>query len=60
VGRRPGGALWAGETVVVWLFAFVSFQALREFISVTYTRRGDYRALVWCFSSSCLGYATAA
>ncbi|MDR1647826.1 MAG: phosphatidate cytidylyltransferase [Zoogloeaceae bacterium] len=43
------GAFWAGNTAVILLFAFVSFQSLREFISVTYTRRGDYRALLWCF-----------
>jgi phosphatidate cytidylyltransferase len=43
------GAFWVGRTAVILLFAFVSFQALREFISVTYTRRGDYRALLWCF-----------
>jgi phosphatidate cytidylyltransferase len=42
-------AFWAGETVVILLFAFISFQSLREFISVTQTRRGDYRALLWCF-----------
>ncbi|GHT89976.1 phosphatidate cytidylyltransferase [Betaproteobacteria bacterium] len=40
---------WIGNTGVILLFAFISFQALREFISVTYTRRGDYRALLWCF-----------
>jgi phosphatidate cytidylyltransferase len=42
-------AFRAGETAMIALFAFVSFQALREYISVTYTRRGDYRALLWCF-----------
>jgi phosphatidate cytidylyltransferase len=42
-------AFWAGETAVILLFAFVSLQSLREYISVTYTRRGDYRALLWCF-----------
>jgi phosphatidate cytidylyltransferase len=42
-------AFWAGNRAVIALFAFVSFQALREYISVTYTRRGDYRALLWCF-----------
>jgi phosphatidate cytidylyltransferase len=42
-------AFWLGETAVILLFAFISFQSLREFISVTYTRRGDYRALLWCF-----------
>lgn len=44
-----GLAFWAGKTGVILLFAFISFQALREFISVTYTRRGDHRALVWSF-----------
>jgi phosphatidate cytidylyltransferase len=43
------GAFWAGEAAVILLFAFISFQSLREFISVTHTRRGDYRALLWCF-----------
>ena len=42
-------AFWAGNTAVILLFAFISFQALREYISVTYTRRGDYRTLLWCF-----------
>jgi phosphatidate cytidylyltransferase len=42
-------AFWVGDTAVIMLFAFISFQALREYISVTYTRRGDYRALLWCF-----------
>jgi len=44
-----GGAFWAGDVAVILLFAFISLQALREYISVTYTRRGDYRALLWCF-----------
>ncbi len=44
-----GLAFWAGRVGVILLFAFISFQALREFISVTYTRRGDHRALVWSF-----------
>lgn len=42
-------AFWIGKTGVVVLFAFISLQALREFISVTYTRVGDHRALLWCF-----------
>lgn len=42
-------AFWMGKTGVVVLFAFISLQALREFISVTYTRVGDHRALLWCF-----------
>ncbi len=42
-------ALWFGKPGVVILFAFISFQSLREYISITYTRRGDHRALLWCF-----------
>ena len=34
---------------VVLLFGFVSFWALREFITMTPTRRGDHRALFWVF-----------
>lgn len=39
-------AFWAGKTGVILLFAFISFQSLREFISLTYTRRGDHFALL--------------
>lgn len=42
-------ALWFGKPGVVALFGFVSFQSLREYISITYTRRGDHRALLWSF-----------
>ena len=42
-------AFWIGEGGIIGLFAFVSFQALREYISLTHTRRGDHRALMWCF-----------
>ncbi len=34
---------------VVVLFGFVSFWALREFITMTPTRRGDHRTLFWVF-----------
>lgn len=44
-----GIAFWIGKAGVILLFAFISFQALREFISVTHTRRGDHRALLWSF-----------
>jgi phosphatidate cytidylyltransferase len=44
-----GIAIYFGEWALVLLFAFVSFQALREFISLTHTRRADHRALVWSF-----------
>ncbi len=42
-------AFWIGEGGIIALFAFISFQALREFISLTHTRRGDHHALMWCF-----------
>jgi phosphatidate cytidylyltransferase len=38
-----------GKTGVVVLFAFVSFAALREFVSLAYTRRGDHWALALVF-----------
>ena len=34
---------------IVILFGFVSFWALREFITMTPTRRGDHRSLFWVF-----------
>lgn len=42
-------AFWVGPLGIILLFAFISFQCLREFISLTHTRRGDHQALVWCF-----------
>lgn len=42
-------ALWVGKASVIALFAFVSFQSLREYMSITCTRRGDHRALLWSF-----------
>ncbi len=35
------------KVVTVVLFGFVSFWALREFITMTPTRRGDHRTLFW-------------
>ncbi len=42
-------AFWIGRGGIIALFAFISLQCLREFISLTHTRRGDHRALVWSF-----------
>jgi phosphatidate cytidylyltransferase len=39
-------AFWAGNGGVIVLFAFISFQCLREFISLTHTRRGDHLGLL--------------
>ncbi len=44
-----GGAVWIGRGGIIALFAFISLQSLREFISLTHTRRGDHRALLWSF-----------
>ncbi len=38
-----------GYTSTIVLFGFVSFWALREFITMTPTRRGDHRTLFWVF-----------
>jgi len=42
-------ALAFGLTGAVILFALVSLLALREFITLTPTRRSDHEALFWCF-----------
>jgi predicted CDP-diglyceride synthetase/phosphatidate cytidylyltransferase len=39
----------AGDTVATVLFALVAFFALREFITLSPTRRGDHRSLVLAF-----------
>ncbi len=43
------GAFLIGKTATVVLFGFLSFWALREFITLTPTRPGDHRALFWVF-----------
>jgi phosphatidate cytidylyltransferase len=41
---------WAtGETMAIILFALIAFFALREFITLSPTRRGDHRSLVLAF-----------
>jgi phosphatidate cytidylyltransferase len=44
-----GGALAAGRYGLVVLFGVLSFLGLREFITLTPTKRGDHRALFWAF-----------
>lgn len=39
-----------GNTATIILFAFISFFSLREFISLTPTRYGDYKSLSLCFA----------
>jgi phosphatidate cytidylyltransferase len=38
-----------GPSATVFLFGLISFWALREYITMTPTRRGDHRALFWTF-----------
>src|SRR3954468_2313415 len=40
---------WIGKLGIIILFAFISLQSLREFVSLTHTRRGDHHALLWSF-----------
>ncbi|MCE3000470.1 MAG: hypothetical protein ACK59Y_13650 [Betaproteobacteria bacterium] len=44
-----GIPLLAGRIGVIVLFAFVSFTALREFLTVAPTRRSDLQAMVMAF-----------
>ncbi|HEY5622151.1 MAG TPA: phosphatidate cytidylyltransferase [Gammaproteobacteria bacterium] len=44
-----GGAFLFGETGVIVLFGFLSFAALREFVTLTRTRSGDHWALLIAF-----------
>lgn len=44
-----GVAVWIGAAGIVVLFGFISFQCLREYISVTKTRISDHYALIWSF-----------
>ncbi len=48
-GGSGGAALWSGFGGTVMLFAMLSFLALREFITLTPTSRGDHQALFWSF-----------
>src|SRR5438105_2871044 len=47
LGLIPQGR-W-GNAATMILFGLVSFWALREFITMTPTRRGDHRTLFWTF-----------
>jgi len=43
------GALLTGGIGSYILFSLISFMALREYITLTPTRKGDHRALFWAF-----------
>ena len=62
--KRDLRAVWAGSLLfwVAWvaggivstlLFGVVSFLALREFVTLTHTRRGDHTACCWRSSWCC-------
>jgi phosphatidate cytidylyltransferase len=42
-------AFYVGNAATVVMFGCISFWALREYITLTPTRRGDHRALFWVF-----------
>lgn len=42
-------AFFFNHAATVFLFGLISFWALREFITLTPTRRGDHRSLFWVF-----------
>ncbi len=44
-----GASILTGGVATVVLFGIMSFLALREFVTLTPTRRGDHRALFWAF-----------
>ena len=44
-----GGAIALGRTTTIVLFAMLSFMALREFWTLTPSRRGDHHALFLSF-----------
>lgn len=43
------GAIAAGETGMLVLFGFISFLALREYVTLTPTKRADHRTLFYAF-----------
>jgi len=43
------GAMLANEFVALALFAFVSFWALKEYVTLLHTRPADHRAILWAF-----------
>lgn len=52
-----GGALLLHRTALIALLAFVSFLALKEYLSVIPTRRADRRVLFWAYLSIPVQYA---
>lgn len=51
-----GAALLLGREATLWLLAFVSFLALKEFLTLAPTRQADRRALFWAYLAIPLQY----
>ncbi len=51
-----GTAVLAGNSTALWLLAFVSFLALKEFFTLVPTRRSDRRVLFWAYLAIPLQY----
>jgi len=49
-------ALVMGTSASIWLFAFVSYLALKEFLTIIPTRRSDRRPLFWAYLAIPLQY----
>ncbi|MBM4156992.1 MAG: phosphatidate cytidylyltransferase [Lentisphaerae bacterium] len=49
-------ALALSRTAAIWLFAFVSYLALKEFLSLIPTRRADRHVLFWAYLSIPIQY----
>ena len=49
--------LWLGNAFAVCFFAFVSFLAFKEFLSLIPTRRADHRVLFWAYLAIPIQYA---
>ncbi|WP_275099379.1 phosphatidate cytidylyltransferase [Sedimenticola hydrogenitrophicus] len=53
-------AVLLGATVTTWLLGFISFLALKEYLSLIPTRRSDRRVLFWAYLTIPLQYYWAA
>ena len=44
-------AMLLSRTISIWFFGFLSFLALKEYLSMIPTRRADRRVLFWCYAA---------
>lgn len=50
------GSLYIGKTTTICFFAFISFLALKEFLSITPIRQADRRVVFWLYLSIPIQY----